>query len=239
MTAPSPTSLSDATCFLGMTRMCTGMTGLMSGNAIAPSFSPTFFAGILPATILQKTQSSMVTSEQLPGVEQQRHRAFVDDAHPHGGPKDAFRQLNAALPDEAAEFRVERLGHLGARRFGESRPVPLAGVSEQRELRDREHGAAHVEDRAVHLALVVLEDAQVHDLAGEPARILLRVAFTDAQQDAEAQADGAFLDAVDRDGSLADPLHHRAHAAIHISPRRGGRGSRGPSFSFPSPPPGR
>src|SRR5689334_3790933 len=129
-----------------MTRMCTGITGLMSGNAIAPSFSPTFFAGILPATILQKMQSSMVTSEQLPGVEQQRHRALVDDAHLHGGAKNAFRHLHASLADEAAEPGVERLGHLRARGVAESRPVALPGVSEQRELGDGEHAAPDIED---------------------------------------------------------------------------------------------
>src|SRR4051812_5819241 len=36
-----------------------GAAGLMSGKAMAPSFSPTFFAGICPATILQKMQSSI------------------------------------------------------------------------------------------------------------------------------------------------------------------------------------
>ena len=44
------------------------------------------------------------------------------------------------------------------------RAPALPSVAVQRELRDHEHLAAHVLERTVHLALVVLEDPQVDDL---------------------------------------------------------------------------
>src|SRR2546422_4801217 len=101
ITAPSPTSSREAMCRLGITRMWTGISGLMSGNATAPSFSPSFFAGTFPAAILQKMQSSMgTTSEQPLRVEKQRHRAFVHDPDLHGGAKDAFRHLHSAFANQ-------------------------------------------------------------------------------------------------------------------------------------------
>src|SRR5712675_2655119 len=153
-----------------MTRMWTGAQGLTSGNAIAPSFSPTFFAGIIPATILQKTQSSMATSEELLRIEQQRHRAFVDDADLHAGAEDSLAHLEPPRTETIAEPGIERLGDLGARGVGESRPGPFPRVPEERELRHGKHAAAGVEHRAVHLSFLVLEDPQVGHLVRQPAR---------------------------------------------------------------------
>ena len=59
----------------------------------------------------------------------------------------------------------------------------------QRELADDERRAARVEQRAVELAGVVLEDPQPRDLAGEALGVLLRVARGDAEQDEQARAD--------------------------------------------------
>src|SRR5882724_6534213 len=204
-----------------MTRTCTGAQGLMSGNAIAPSFSPTFFAGIAPATILQKMHSSMATSEELLRIEQQGHRALVDDADLHAGAEDALADLEPSRPETIAELRVERLRHFGARRVGESWPGPLPGVPEERELGHREHPAAGVEHRAVHLPFLVLEDPQVGHLVGQPARVVLGIRLPDAHQDAESPPDAAGDGAVDEDRGLAHPLYDRAHGRrVSASPLR-------------------
>ena len=55
---------------------------------------------------------------------------------------------------------VERVGRLRRRGVDVGRPASAAAVAEQRELRDDEHAALDVGDGEVHLAGVVLEDAQ-------------------------------------------------------------------------------
>ena len=69
------------------------------------------------------------------------------------------------------------------------RAVALRGVRDQRELADDERRAAGVEQRAVELAGVVLEDPQPRDLARETLGLLRRVPVRDAEQDEEAGAD--------------------------------------------------
>src|SRR6267142_2489159 len=213
ITLPSPTSFSDATCFFGITNTCTGMQGLMSGNAIAPSFSATFFAGTFPATILQKTQSSMGSSEQLLRVQQQRHRTLIDDAHLHGGPKHPFPDLHAARPHLLAELRVERLGHLRPGGIDETRPGPLPGISEQRELRDGQHPSADIQQGSIHLPLLVLEHAQVAHLVRQPPRILVGISLPDPDEHAKPLPHGTSHLAADQHRSLAHPLHDGPHGA--------------------------
>src|SRR5438309_1054833 len=60
-------SLSDGTCWVGITRRWVGAWGLMSRNAISPSPRFTIVAGISPAATLQKRQPDMgpLPSERL------------------------------------------------------------------------------------------------------------------------------------------------------------------------------
>ena len=94
-----------------------------------------------------------------------------------------------SVAERRAERLVDRLGLLRRRRVREARAVALRRVGDQRELRDDERGAAGVEERAVELAVVVLEDPQPRDLAGEPLRVGSGVAARDAEQDAQPGAD--------------------------------------------------
>ena len=84
--------------------------------------------------------------------------------------------------------------------------LPSAGVGDERELRDDERRAAGVEQRAVELAVVALEDPQARDLAGEPLRGRLVVRRRHAEEHAEARADLAAR----RHARAADALHDRA-----------------------------
>src|SRR2546427_10273483 len=216
ITVPSPTSSSEARWRFGITRMCTGISGLMSGNAMAPAFSPSFFAGILPATILQKMQSSMKASagsERFPGVEQQGYGAFVHDPDLHGGAEDAFRHLHSALARQLTEPRIERLSNLRPRGIDESGPGSLARIPEQRELRDRQDPSVHVEHGPVHLSLLILEDPQADDLVRHPPRVLLGIPLPDPHQDTKTLGDRASHLAANRHRRFTDPLHHRPHEA--------------------------
>ena len=86
----------------------------------------------------------------------------------------------ATGPRALAEALVERLGPLGPGRVHERRPVALAGVAVERELRHAEELA--LAERLVHPAVRVLEDPQRADLLGEPVGVLGPVVVGDPEQ---------------------------------------------------------
>ena len=100
----------------------------------------------------------------------------------------------------------------GRRRARPRRPVALARRCEQRELADREDVAAGVDDRAIHHAGVVVEDAQRHDLARDPVEVVVGVVRRHAGQHDEPGADRADGLIVDAHAGLAHPLDQRPHA---------------------------
>ncbi len=128
----------------------------------------------------------------------------------------AARHRCALRRDFVAEAGVQRVRKLRRRRADEARPIALAHVGAQGELADHEHAAAHVQDRAVHLAGVVLEDPQVRDLAGEEGGFALAVAVLDAEQHEEAAADRSDHPVADGDARLAHPLHQRFHRSTSV-----------------------
>src|ERR1700752_4321174 len=98
-------------------------------------------------------------------VEDEGDRTVVDELHLHTRAEDAgldreVRGLAQGL-DELLEqaLRRRRIG-----RLIEPGTSPLAGIPQQRELRDRQKPAAKFGERAVHLAGLVAEDAERRDL---------------------------------------------------------------------------
>ena len=90
------------------------------------------------------------------------------------------RPVATAMPacaDRGDELlRTESLGHFRRRGVDEARPAALAAIAQQRELADDEHRAADFGQPAVHLAVVVVEDAQSDDLLGELPGVVVRIA---------------------------------------------------------------
>jgi type II secretory ATPase GspE/PulE/Tfp pilus assembly ATPase PilB-like protein len=116
------------------------------------------------------------------------------------------------LRKSSAELLVERLRDLRRRRVGEARSTTLRDVREQRELADDERLSAHVAERAIEPAALVLEDAQLGGLPREASRDVRRVADGHPEQDEEAgPAPGDPLSG-DLDKGLAHTLEHRSHA---------------------------
>ena len=86
------------------------------------------------------------------GLQQDRHRPVVDQLDVHVGAEDAGLDRHALGAQRLDERLVDRLAVLGRRGVGEARPVALAGVGVERELRDGQHLAADVGERQVHEA---------------------------------------------------------------------------------------
>ena len=90
-------------------------------------------------------------------------------------------------------------------------PPAAATVAVERELRHRQDGAADVEQRAVHLAVAVGEDAQIGTLFGAEAQVLFVVAGAEADQEEQALLDLADDCIIDSDAGLADALDEGSH----------------------------
>ena len=88
----------------------------------------------------------------------------------------------------------------------------MACVRDERELADDEDASPLVQDAAVELPLLVLEDPQASDLAGQARGHGLVVAVRDAEQDAEPVVDLAHGLALHEDARPRDALHDGPHA---------------------------
>jgi hypothetical protein len=153
-------------------------------------------------------------------VEDDRHGPVVRDLDAHAGTEGAAGDPDALVRERGAEGLVERLGPLGRGRVREARAVALRQVGDERELADDERPASGVEDAAVELSFLVLEDPEPGDLRRQALRGRLVVAARDAEEDAESRADLADRLARDEDARLGDPLDDRPQLSSASRARR-------------------
>ena len=116
------------------------------------------------------------------------------------------------------EVLVEAPPQLRIRGRAEARPVALAGLGGQRELRYDEQCPAAVEHAAIHSAGRVVEDAVAEDALEQPIRLGLAIGRFDTEQHYETRPDGANDSAIDVDGGLRDALQQSDHAHILNGP---------------------
>lgn len=157
-------------------------------------------------------------SELLPAIEQQSNRAVIDEFHLHHGAEDSGGDLETSAPDAGGEVKVKTLGLGRVGRLGKAGPAPGAAVAQEGELAHHEHRAAGLRHVAVHLALVVLEGAEVDDLLGEAVGVVVGVAPRHSQEDEPADADPSDAFALYLDRRSHHPLQHRAHPARLLPP---------------------
>src|SRR5262245_3859366 len=109
------------------------------------------------------------------------------------------------------EILVKPLGVGGQRGFRKGRAVALAAVRVQSKLRNHEQRAGGVEDRTVHLALRIGEDAQIGDLVGQRGGARLVILLADAQEHAQSGADFPDDLRADVDAGASDSLNDGTH----------------------------
>jgi hypothetical protein len=124
---------------------------------------------------------------RAPDVEDDRHRPVVYELDCHSRSEHSGLHRHAQCSKRVAEALVQRLGDLGLSRSRERRTVAFRSVGNQGELAHDERRASRVEQRAIELARLVLEDPQPRDLAGEAFSTRFRVPVGDAEQDEDAR----------------------------------------------------
>jgi hypothetical protein len=144
-------------------------------------------------------------------LEQQGDRPVVHELDLHVRAEDAGGHVGPAGAERVGEGVHQRLGLLRPGRVDVGRSPSLARVAVERELADDEHRARHVGHRPVHDSLVIGEDAQLPELAGQLLGVRGVVVVGDAHEHAQAGADAAHHLAVDRHGRAGHPLDESAH----------------------------
>ncbi len=99
-------------------------------------------------------------------IDDHGHRTVVDERYFHVRGKHASLHMNATVCDEIGVSPIESIGKIGVTGGGERGTPPFAAVAQQCELADHKCGTADVDQRAIHLALVVWEDSKFDGFVG-------------------------------------------------------------------------
>lgn len=142
-------------------------------------------------------------------IQPDRHGPIIDEGHIHVRAKDSPLNRDVVSGKDGFETFDKRFGNSWRRGIGEAGSPPLTRIRVQCKLRDDEGRAADIQQRKVHLARLVLEDAQVHNLLAQRLHLRLSIStvlLTDAKQDEQSPAYLANNLPIDGHAGLADPL---------------------------------
>ncbi|HEV2289685.1 MAG TPA: hypothetical protein VGR81_12095 [Candidatus Acidoferrales bacterium] len=114
----------------------------------------------------------------------------------------------------AYKFFVQRFAKFGRRCLDEARAAAAACVTIERELRDSQQRAAHIEQRAVHFSYIVIENAQIHDFLGHRSGRGGVVVAAYGEQNYKAGANFTGRLAVDHNPSFGHTLQNGAQIAL-------------------------
>src|SRR6266478_1256750 len=138
----------------------------------------------------------------LSALNQQRHRAVVDERNGHRRLEDSGFNTHYGAPRHGDEMFVKRTRLLGRGGGVETGAASLAAIAVERELRDDEQRTSGVNQASVHLARVIRKNAQVEDFVREVLGGGLAIGFGHAQQNQQSRTDLAGHGAVDFDARL-------------------------------------
>ena len=139
---------------------------------------------------------------------------IVDGLHQHLRAELAGFGVNTLFPAQGHEFFIQGNGHLGPGGSQKFRAAALAAVAVQGELGDHQNFTVDRVQAAVHLAVLILENAQACQLVGQLHGLGLGVVMGDAQQDEEAGSDLADGFAVHGYGGAFHAGQHCSHGNI-------------------------
>ena len=114
-------------------------------RGLAAAAGVIFVAGFMPVPIrvleLSPIRGAAPISARRLDVEDESHRAVVEQGDLHPGAELAALDAQAALPQPRREFLDQRSRELGLRRLGERRPPPVRERRAEGELGDDQDGA--------------------------------------------------------------------------------------------------
>lgn len=150
-------------------------------------------------------------SEFATRIEQESHRAAVVQLDFHVLLKASGCDIDCHATQFCNESPIELIGLLGASGPDEAGTSPFRAVSQKSELADDEDSAADLLDREIHLAVMVLEDAESGDFLRKGDAVGVGVIDFDSEKHEQAGGDfaGDFLG--DGDLGSGDTLNNCSH----------------------------
>src|SRR5260370_33017331 len=139
-------------------------------------------------------------------VKPDRDRPLIPNLNSHRSTKNPTCDSKPIASKSILEELKETFCNYWRRGIGKTGTAASAHISIERELRDDQHFAANIEQRAVHLAFIVAKDAQVDNFISQGLDLNLAIAPPYSQQYQEAMtylADDLF---VNRDAGKAYSL---------------------------------
>ena len=149
------------------------------------------------------------------GVDADGDGAVVEQLHLHVGAEFSRTHFLAQGRREVlAEALVQGDGDLVPGGTDVRWAVSFLGRGVQGELADDQNVASRVEDGAVHYAVFIVKDAEVHDFLAEPVDVFLSVCFLDAYQYQQTPSDGRLAMSVDGHRCVCGALYHYSHVLV-------------------------
>jgi len=149
-------------------------------------------------------------------VEHDVDRAVILDVYVHVRAEfTGADRVDGLLSDLLDEIFVETLGITGGSGVTEVRTASVLHVGAQSDIGNDQNIAADIVQRAVHLTVIILKNAQLADLLREKIRLCFGVALHCADEHHETGADLSCLRIVDRDHSAVRALNNCSHNSFH------------------------
>lgn len=147
----------------------------------------------------------------FPTIYYKCHRPVVHQGHVHMRGKYTHFNRRPACPQIGRDLFIEALGQARRSGFVKTGTTSVGGSTQQGELRNQQHPATCIHQRAIHLPLFIGENAEGLDLVDQIPDIRLIIAFRHAQQDQEAALYLAYDLFIHLYRSVSDSLENGFH----------------------------
>jgi hypothetical protein len=151
------------------------------------------------------------SSEQARRIEQNGHRSVIGVSDLHDGLENAAARFDTRLPDAVQVILIESETFPGRSGPIPGRPASPPYVSIQGELRHDQDFAARFPDGAILPALLVLENAKVHDFFGKIFRVFFDVIDPHAKVYQQTFLDVRVRPIPEAERAIEYTLDHAAH----------------------------
>lgn len=150
-------------------------------------------------------------------IQRDRNGTVIDQRHFHVSGEDSLPDNDAGGRNLVGVILIEspcqsRLG--GVR---ERRPASFSTVRQKSELTDDQRFATDIDQRSIHLAVVVGKDSHPDRLFGQPIRLGRCIVVTNTNQNEQPVLNFANNLTIDSHGSFQDSLDYDSHDSIYNS----------------------
>ena len=154
---------------------------------------------------------SCAESENFIGIEENGHGTIVGELDGHVRLKNACLDADTQRRYGTNEFFIKNLSLFRRRCLNKTGPTATARVTIQSELGYRKDCTTNIEKRAVHLSLIIVKNAQVHDFFSNHRGSFGRVRASNADENDKAHADFPGHASIHHNAGPAHALDHRSH----------------------------